>query len=317
MPKVEVGEGGPSQAGWHQIEDFLACPKRFQLKHIRGIRQPAAVQKPAFAVGSMVHAGRGEWLASQCDTRQPAIDKVVDAVQKAAKSDKLPATADAERQALNLVMAYIEHWSGRPAPVTHQVEYLLGPAPLQAGDPLWLCRTAKLDDVSQYPESMRELAIGECKTTSMSVAACVQQYTLHGQTMLQQWLWKVAAQGEKKMGRVRGTVLDIIVKGWDSKKPVFAREFIPFSEYQFEWFTKSLRGYLKAAVMIDYNSEVPRNVASCTKSYGEGKREIHFPCEFRDLCKWGKAKAVSYVDADGVQLSNVKPTKEHTVPPWD
>lgn len=316
MPEVVVGSSGPSQAGWHQVADFLDCMKRGQFKHIRGIRVPTVQQKPAFAVGSLVHAGRARWFGSAFKTDQKTIDAVHEAMKREARLSKEPMTAESERFALTIVDEYINFWSGRMNPEVGGIEYDLGPAPLQNGDPLWLMRTAKLDDFGKYAESGRELAIGELKTTSQGVAACVQEYTLHGQTMLQQWLWRVAKQGAAMHGPVKGTVLDIAVKGYGTKKPTFAREFIPFSEHQFEWFVDSLRGYLKAIVSIDANSSVPRNPVACTKQFDEGSREIRYPCEYRELCKWGKAKAIGYVDAKGNQLHRWQPSVEQQVPPW-
>lgn len=317
MPPIEVGVSGPSAAGWHSVADFLACHKMGQFRYVRGLRRPVHQMFNPFATGILVHAGRGTWLAHHCRTDKETQAAVRAAVEKEVREAKLPMSLQAERSSLFMIDEYINYWSARAAPRTVAVEYEIGPAPFAPNDPFYLMRTAKLDDVGRYPEANYELCIGELKTTSQSVKSVVEEYTLHGQTMMQQHLWRVAKEGAAKHGPVVGTMLDIIVKGGEKKKPSFAREFIPFTERQLEWFAVSMRGYLKAIVATDWATPVPRNVTACAKSYGEGAREFKVPCEYRDLCKHGRIAAGKYVDKNGRLASQWQPTADEPTPPWE
>jgi hypothetical protein len=201
----------------------------------------------------------------------------------------------------------------RPLPRPVAAEYLLGPAPLKPDDPFFLHRTARLDDVSHYPEAAMKLCIGESKTTSATVNDVINQYTLHGQTLLQPLLWNMAQQWAATHGPVAGVLLDITVKGYGGKKCSFARAFMPVRDETLSWFRDSMRGYLRAAASVEWDTPAPRNVSMCTRMAGRGR----MACEFRDLCMHGKAAAPKYVTKNGESLVRWKPSAEETIPPWE
>ena len=309
-PPVMLGEGGPSEKGWHRIESFLRCAKEYQFQHVRKISEPLASNPDYFSVGLLVHAGRAQWFALRFEHSASAWSKIVDAVKKAAEENKLPITLNAEQQALSILAQYVEHYRTRVQPDPLAAEYLVGPAPLEL-DGLYE-RTARLDDVSKYPEAGYRLAIGECKTTGDDINKCVEQYTLHGQPMLQYLLWKMSDQGEKMHGPVAGVVLDVIKKPYGKEPAKFARQFIPISDYAVQWYVKSMTGYLSAASRIEWDSDVPRNVSSCTRLVGR----IRVACPYRDLCQYGKSAATRFVTEDGKPLVTWKPSDGKSVPPW-
>lgn len=309
---VLVGQGGVTEAGWHSIEDWFICPKMFQFRHVRGIGTPAQYEPSYFTVGRMLHAGKAKWFARGFKTSEKTMKKVHAAAELEAHQGKLPPTREALRDGHRYIDEYVAHWSLRPLPKPVAAEYKVGPAPFSAGDPLFVFRTARLDDVSNYPEAGGTLCIGETKSTSGSVNDVVEEYTLHGQTMLQFLLWRHAPEGEEMHGKVAGTVLDVIKKGYGGKKSQFSRVFIPFSEYALDWFAKNLRANLRAAGGVDWDSEVPRNPKMCSRKVGN-KLVV---CEFRELCKHGRSGSIKYVFKDsGKSLTDKKMWKGET-PPW-
>lgn len=313
--EVLLGGGGPTSQGWHSgLADYLACAKRFQLARTRRISIPLVATPDHFAVGQLVHAGRARWFASKFATDDATWDLIRAAVADAAAENDLPVSKEAEQQALSILQQYVTHYSTRPRPKPVAAEYLLGPVPLDPQDPLYAHRTARLDDVSYYPMGGDKLYIGESKTTSTSVGDCVNQYTLHGQTMLQALLWKLAPQGEAMHGPIAGIMLDVIVKGYD--KPCrFGRVAIPITDWQLDWFAASVRQALMEMEAVDWDTPVLRNPTSCTYLAGRARVE----CAFRDLCHHGKSAALKYVmgTSNGAQsLVRWTPSDKQTVPPW-
>jgi len=286
-----MGQGGVTEAGYHSIETFLRCPKEYQFSSTRGIGKPMQYEPSYFTVGRMLHAGKAKWFARGFKTTEKTWQKMKAAMELEAHTGKLPPQRDALRDGLRYMEEYVEHWSKRPLPKPVAAEYKLGPAPFSAGDPFFLFRTARLDDVSYYPEQGGALCIGEMKSTSDSPTAVVDQYDLHGQTMLQFLLWKHAQEGEATHGKVAGTVLDIIKKGYGTQKSTFSRQFIPFSEYALEWFAKTFRANLRAAALTTWDADVPRNITACTRL--AGRRRVN--CDFKDLCKHGKSASAKFM----------------------
>lgn len=312
-PEVLLGGGGASPAGYHQIESFLRCPKEYQFAHVRGLREPQATNPDYFSIGSLFHAGRARWFANKFDCSDASWDSIRDAVQAEALLQKLPVTIGAERKALALLQEFVGHWSKRPRPQPVAAEYLVGPVAIQEGDPFFLWRSARLDDLSRYPEAGGKLCIGESKTTSTSIADTVNQYTLHGQTLMQLATYNAAPNGRALYGPVAGIVLDVTKKPYGTEKAQFGRTFIPVSETALEWFIASMRHHLKQASQVDWDTPVPRNPSACTRQLGR----MRAPCPFRDLCQHGKSASVKYVLRDGSSLRTFRPQKGMTVAPWD
>lgn len=308
---VLLGKGGASAKGWHKIASFLRCPKMYQLEQVRKLTVPAAQVPDHFAVGSLFHAGRARWFASRFKRDEKTWQKIADAVREAVEEYELPVSHQAEERALKLLHAYVDHYSMRPLPDPVAAEYLVGPAPVVAADSGHL-RTARLDDVSRYPEAGGKLCIGESKTTSGSANECVNEYLLHGQPMLQLLLWRNCPNGEAKHGKAAGIMLDITCKPQGGKgRPKFARYFIDVPDSTLDWYGESLRDYLEVAEGIDWDSEVPRNITSCT--YMAGRARV--ACPFRDLCRHGRSAAGQFVLPGGKSLLDPKNWKGK-VAPW-
>jgi hypothetical protein len=311
-PKVLLGKGGVSSAGWHKIESFLRCPKAYQFGQVRGIHKPAACTPEHFAVGILFHAMRARWFATKFQDITKCWDKILDACREAKEACELPVTLESEQKALDLIQQYMKHWLLQPRPTPVAAEYLLGPAPLRATDSWFNYRTARLDDLSRYPEAGGELCIGESKTTSTSVGDTVTQYTLHGQPLMQMALYKMCPNGEAKYGPIAGVMLDVTVKGYEGKPAKFGRAFVPVKQDVVAWYVESMMGYLKAAEMVGWDTPVPRNTHGCT--YQAGRMRV--VCEYRDLCMYGKEASGQYVLRGGKSLRDTSAWNGE-VPPWE
>lgn len=315
IPDAPLGlADGPSAAGWHKVESGFRCFKEYQYGEIRGITNPQADMPDPFAIGQMMHVGKAHWFSKHFSTDETVLSGIRDRMLEAAEKSKLPMSLDAQRSALRYFTEYVEHYRVRAKPKVLAAEYDIGPAPLDPGDPEFLWRTARLDDVSWYPEGGGALFIGEAKTTSTSVNDAVNQYSLHGQPMLQALLWKVAPQGEAKHGPIAGVMLDVIVKGYGGKKSTFARLPLPITQRALDWYAKNFRQRLRQLANVEWDTDVPRNIQACTRMVGRSR----MACPFRDLCMHGRSATTKYVfKKDGSSLLSWKPTETQTVNPWD
>lgn len=310
--KVLLGEGGASAQGFHSMMSILECPKEYQFKERRGIVVPVEYNPDHFSVGSIFGAGRAKWFALKFRTDAKAWRLLKTAMEEEQDKQQLPVHFKAIRYAMTYMQEYVEHYSMRPLPKPIAAEYLIGPAPLKPDDPFYQYRTARLDDVSEYPEAAG-LCIGEAKTTSGSIYDLINKYTLHGQTLLQYTLWKAAKEGEATYGPAAGTILDIVKKGYKGVRSQFRRHFIPFEPYVLKWFAQSMRGYLSDMEKIKWDGYARRNFGSCTRAGTRGP----LPCEYRDLCIYGRAAAGQYVFKDSQKiLTKWKPKPGKETPPW-
>jgi hypothetical protein len=297
------------RAGYHQIETYLKCPKRFQFDKVRKVGLPIRATPDYFVTGTMVHAGRAAWFISGFKTDAVTWAFIKEEMEKCIAGYDLPVGPGVLPEAIRYVEEYVEHYAMRPHPSVIGAEYNLGPADIGDGE----VRTARLDDISFYPEAGRKLCVGECKTTGTDIATTVSQYQLHGQPILQAMLWRAAAQGAAMHGDISGVMLDVIQKGYRGKRCQFARVFIEVTETSRVWWSKMLAKAIREARDVTWDSEPDRRITSCTEM--SGSRRV--ACPYRPLCQHGRDAALEFVTADGKRLTEHErvPGKERM--PWE
>lgn len=306
---TEMGEGGVSKHGYHSFHDFLQCPKKYQYSKVRGLRKPQRAVPDYFATGTMCHGGRAVFLAAGSRLDTDVVNAVLAAVQKAADDSPLPVSDKARKDAARWMTEYMDHYGTQRAPRSIATEYLVECHFNHKGQNVPL--TARLDDVSFYDELRGALAIGEAKTTSASVDACVNQYRLHPQPVLQQVLYNHAPNGSAVFGPVVGTILDVMVKGYNGKKCQFAR--VPL-----EWpgrIQQEMREWLVArkaqAQLMQWDDQAERHFARCTDMHGS----MRVTCDYRPLCLDGRDAATQYVTKEGSYLHMHEGTER--MKPWE
>lgn len=308
---------GPTAEGWHAISDLFDCPKKYQFSQIRKIREPSNQLPSPLSIGLAFHAGRARWFTRNFSLSPETWTEIQGAIRHELARQELPSSLDSERRALIYMQEYMQYWGRLPKPQSIVTEHFIGPTPvLDLLHELGFSptRTARLDDVSIYAEGGNGRWIGEAKTTSQTIDQSVDEYTLHGQPMLQLTLYKLAPQGEQLHGPVDGVMLDITQKTYDKLKPAkFARVALSISSYALKWYAEELVERLKLAREIDWNSKPSRNIASCTKSIGRAR----VACPFRELCRYGAAARGRFVDSNGLNLIAWRPSAGKEVPPWE
>lgn len=312
---VILGKGGPSANGWHAMSYMLECPKKYQLAKVRGISTPMAFAPDPLATGSMFHAMRARWFANKFDMSTLSWQSIQTACEECKNELPAPASHTAERLALSLMTQYMEWYSKLPLPNPVAAEYLIE-GKLNAEDDERVTFSARLDDVSYYPEFGGKLCIGEGKTAS-DTGGALSEYQMHGQPMLQVALWMASQQGEAAHGPVAGVVLDIVrkpqVRNGKEGKAAFTRQVLQYTPKMLAWHIRNLREYKRQAVSMSPSDDPSRNVTSCTRMYGR----MRVPCQYQELCKFGKTAAGNYVLVDGSNLADWKPSFEGEVAPWE
>lgn len=310
LQEVQFNEGGASGLGFSELKSFIECPKSYQYGEVRKIHRPTSSTPDHFAVGAMVHAGRARWFAEKQGLEAATWDKIRADIAKCREEFALPVSESAERDALRYIQEYIDHYSVQPKPNIVAVEHMLGPFKLGEADGTE--RTARLDDFGFYHEA-GGMAIGECKTSSAPISDAINQYTLHGQPVLQKILWDIAHQGAATYGPVKGVVMDIIQKGYAGRRCNFARIFLPIEERVQKWWHEGLLKLLAGRAKVTWNSDEERRISSCTRL--EGKARI--ACQFRELCMYGKSASLEYAFKSGDLLTEWQPSEGKETAPWD
>lgn len=306
-PMLGDASGGASSAGYHQIESFLKCPKRFQFDKVRGITTPRSGTPMHFAVGTLFHAGRARWFTSGFQAWDDCQEHINAAMKKALEEYKLPVPPATLGIVSEYMRQYVNHYVGQPHPKTVAAEYPVGPSEICG-----VTRTARLDDVSYYHEGGGRLWIGESKTTS-DMNGTLTQYRMHGQPMLQVLLWRAAHNGAPILGDVAGVMLDITEKGYGGKPCRFHREPIEVTQHSLDWYAENLAKAVRDSQTIEWDSEVERRIASCTEMVGTKRVE----CPYHGLCRYGRDAGLSYVLADGTRLTDFVATEHQTKMPWE
>lgn len=288
MTTPNVGQSGGTQYGWHSVESYLRCQKEYVYQHVHKVKKLQIGGPPeALAVGTLMHAGRAAFLL-HTDTLA-AME-----VERARLGDECSEAAWAK--SCSLIEHYKNYYTHMPAPRTVATEYFLEGKLVDVFNNAYP-RTARLDDVSEYPGV--GLCIGEFKTTSGSIAGSVEQYTHHGQPLLQMLLWELDPNGQEKYGPIKGVMLDIMTKPYrKGETPKFARQLLPHNSWAIGRLYTSMLRWLIAKERTDVAPRMAmRNYTACTRMIGEAR----LSCPYRELCAHGPAAVGGYT-VDGVIL---------------
>lgn len=308
---VLVGSGGRTEAGSGDTSLIMKCPKAYQYQ-TRGITIPASITLPHFSVGLVFAAMRKRWFALKFDSSEATWQKLIAEARRETLKQKLPVRPEDEAFAIAFFAQYMEYWLKFPRPKPVAVELKLGPVALIPGDPRELWRTARLDDLSYYPEAGGALCLGEAKTTSQTPNVVKQEYELHVQPLLYTALYMRSKHGEAKHGPALGLVLDVAQKPYERKKASFSRIFIEIRKEAVLNFVESARYYVEIAKRIKWDTPVMRTYR-CTEMHGRARVD----CIYKDLCRFGAAGASKYVMLDGTPLRKYDHTSQGRTKPWE
>jgi hypothetical protein len=304
-PKLFPYPLGHSGQGWHAIAALVECPKEYQLKTVRGIGKGGEFMPDHFALGSLLHAARAQWLY---DNRKGLLWKeaIRDYYERATKAgDRI--RPELVNQAMTDFGGFVKYWSVRPTTQVLAIEHLLNPRGFYPNAPAWVHRTARLDSVETWKG---KVWIGECKSTSGSAAKIADVYALNGQLLLQMALW--SEEEDKQFGKLAGVLIDPIIKGRGGKPGTGApRIAIPVErvKHALESFKRDFPTWVMLASTVNWNDRVERRVTACMRTFGA--------CEYRELCSAGRLGSSRYEFKDGSPIIMWESEAGKEVPPWD
>jgi len=304
----------------------------------------------ALTVGTLFHAGRAAWFSSGFKPiDEAAVFEEVERTPGGASSAGWHSIADAflceqswvfkelrrvrklvnnrpgpvstaDKEAAHVLLSdYFAHWNRQPKPTVKAVEHTFKADLFKATGRLGVFgkRTARLDDLSIYPEAGNRLAIGEAKTTSEPISKVVTEYgPTHGQILMQACVLKGDPYAQR-FGPISGVVLDVVRKlynksGGGIRGAECARHFTPHYPHAVSWFGENLRLLASRLATIEEKGSGLRNHTACQRPRRSEFGTNFYECEYAAACAHGRTAASEYIYID-------KAGKAHSLtsaPPW-
>jgi hypothetical protein len=300
-----------SPAGWHSIAEGFLCEQSWVFRELRKVRKLVKKGGSHFAVGTLFHAGRAAWFKGGF---KPFSEVIV--FKMAEDEEKETYSAQEKEGAHALLQDYMEHWAKFSKPRVLAVEHTFRADLFKATGKLGLFgrRTARLDDLSVYPEAGNRLAIGEAKTTSEPISKVITEYgPTHGQILMQAAVVK-GDPAARKYGPLSGVVLDVVRKKYNKSGGGIvgaecARHFTPHYTHALSWFSENLRLLASRLSVIDAKGVGLRNHTACQRPRRGEFGTNFYECEYATLCAHGKTGASEYIYGE-------KASSLTTAPPW-
>lgn len=261
---------GPSSSGWHRIEAFLLCPRRFAYRHLLKID---GGKKRALSLGSLVHVGLAHHYARKkaaAEGKDPEVFYSVDdaiSIAAAQAHDTGEECTSIFQTARNIVNKYLLSYAMEQLEVVSvEEEYS---ATLRDAWPF----TARYDLV--FRDARGKVWIRDYKTAAKPTAATAAAYSLSGQVLMMQ------VMGRGLWGSAFGGVrLDLI----QSIAPFAVRRESPFAAPRavasiVDTICNAEEGIQRMRGFDPNNYPATMTEHTCFTRYG--------PCSYANLCRWG------------------------------
>lgn len=259
--------GGQSENGWSKASDFLRCPYRYYLKHIRGVGPLIAGETGrALDIGASIHlllAAR--YAALLPDDRYPGWRAVVptpEAVLAALVTAGLP--LDISNEVERLYDGYAEKY-GTETITPVAVEMPAGSAK---------CHTSRYDLVFYVEDGIHDgLWVGEHKT--MSSSTDIDEFRLNGEVIGEMLSWSLSDLDNFFGAPLNGVCINGIVKA--KSVPRYPRIWISRSEGLIEEYARNRMYWIQRIVDCMEQKRWPKSLQGCFGRYGNR-------CRFWEHC---------------------------------
>lgn len=258
--------GGQSAMGWSKQSDFLRCPYRYYLKHVRGVG-PLVVGDtgPALDIGSIVHlllAAR--YSAMLPDHRYPGWrpnppDPFV--LLRTLESCGLPLSISQEVE--RLYEGYAEKY-GADLIVPMAVEF-------GVGNPAF--HTSRYDLVFYVEDGIHDgFWIGEHKT--MSSATDIETFRFNGEVLGEMLSWRLSGLDTYFGGPLNGVCINALVK--TKSVPRYQRLWIPVNWAMIDHYAGQREQWVAREAACVQSAVWPQSLAGCNIRYSK--------CRFWEHC---------------------------------
>jgi hypothetical protein len=247
--------GGASGDGWSKQSDFLRCPYRYYLKHVRGVG-PLEMRNStdALDVGSCLHLLLATHYARLLpDERYPGFQPnppSIPEMLEAFKVARLPMQLYVEAE--RLIDGYLEYWGAESiSPVA--IEMPVGRPGLH---------TSRYDMVAFVNEGLHEgLWIFEHKTASPKTD--LDDFRLDGEVLGELFSWELSAVQDQFGAPVLGVCINALVK---SDIPRYQRLWLTFPQTMVNEFANDQARFALWAKDCETRNYWPRSLYGC-KAY--------------------------------------------------
>jgi hypothetical protein len=260
--------GGPSQNGWSKNSDFLRCPYRYYLKHIRGAAPLiVGVTAKALDIGACMHlllAAR--YAAMLVDNRYPGWRETVptpEVVLAALVAAGLPIEISSEVE--RLYDGYAEKWNAET----------LIPVAVEMPAGVVQCHTSRYDLVFYVEDGIHDgLWVGEHKT--MSSSTDIEEFRFHGEVIGEMLSWDLSELDTFFGAPLNGICINGIIKA--RQVPRYQRLWISKTPDLIELYAKDRSYWLRRILECVQRGWWPRSLNGCFGRYNNR-------CRFWEHCR--------------------------------
>lgn len=251
---------GPSQCGWHSLEDALLCPRRYWLAHVSKDPRHGSSEENMYRLdqGTWAHLMQAHHFAQRlgCDVEYFSLEEVID------RLDIDPKDKAHQKEVFNFVKTTQIGWPERVVAV--EKEYF--------GDCFGFAYSARID-LTIIGKDGRVYFVDHKTCEKPGLGSVAQTYYSHGQIIGQWWL------GEQNFGGDFGGVVLQMIK---INKPYAAARFaVPVAPGRVKAHPYVVRRAMKLKTALQAVKDIRDATPTPTRT------TCHFThCPFEDICRW-------------------------------
>jgi hypothetical protein len=261
--------GGPTNNGWSRLSDFLRCPYRYYLKHVKGLTSASMMSDSSTAqeIGSYAHAALAAYYAAMLpDQRYPGWRRgcpppeTIFAALEAAGAEPM-----ALQGAREVWAGYIDHW-GADGWTPMAVEMWAGDLDVH---------TCRYDLVVSVEDGIHD-GIWAVDHKTLSNKADITLYAIDGEILGEAMCWKLFKLDEM-FGPLDGVCVNVLFKGKPAKgMKSYYRQWFPFNEALIADFAYHRAFWQAQLEALAAAGEFPKSHYGCVARYDK--------CLFWDHC---------------------------------
>lgn len=251
--------GGPTRFGSSRYDDFMRCPRRFQLAHVKRLTRDEPDM--ALEVGGAVHeciarAYEADYeTAEQGGTDEQCAEAFTKAIHELCNEiQKGGATCAAETR--RLLDGWLRFFG--PGQQLDWRERTLG-IEVELGSDKPFPYTCRVDQIIEDEHDENACWIVDHKTAKRHSDNLVNGYRFNTQFIGQQYCFR-ASKVQKKYGKLKGTVVSVIVK---TNPPQYLRHTVPYNVRLVNRWAKNMRMVWRNLDWCQASGIYPQLMSNC------------------------------------------------------
>lgn len=249
--------GGPSERGWSSQADFLRCPYRYQLKHIRHMRPRDMDNKSKnLDIGSYTHAALAVHYAALLPEGYPGQHpNVPSADDLFAAVDARGGSIEALSEARRLFDGYIENYSQDTFVMPVAVEMPVGDVHIH---------TSRLDLVTWVEDGIHD-GLWICDHKTASSHSDFEAWAHDGEILGEMYSWRLSQLDGTFGAPASGVCINVLVK---TRVPTFQRLWLTFRPEQIDEYAKHQAHWRTMVDFYNRSGYWPKSMYGCAAKFG-------------------------------------------------